>query len=246
MAACSPNQNSISSTSNNPGVGALGAGLDAKSCQVGQILTPDLGCLTRESCQVGAGYSITTGRCVTGQIVTEELKFGRTSSTRHYGRLTITNTSQMELMLQQAGLSNSLSGAMGISNASTRCSAWISRGTFAVMKSFPGNANSINITLGAGTSFPYDLVTLLPGLYGSQVGVVNGFNGSNNYISFSQSARNYSFNNGNGMQIVGMSPSNTPISLMMLVNDGNLGADHLEGQLVFQGVTVATIPMDRF
>lgn len=248
MSACGSNTNSISANSNNPGAGALGANVDQKNCQVNQVYSADYGCLNASGCgSASSGFSTQLNRCVQGTVVTEEMKFGRTAMSRHYGRLTVTNTTQMELMLQQAGLCNSNYGVATSNVSSSRCAAWISRGAFLIVKSYNGALHNVNMQIGAGTQFPMDLVTVLPGIYGSQVGLYNqsGY-GSSNYVSFSQMSHKYSFNNGNGMQIVGVNPSNEPLNLMLLVTSGNLGIEHFEGQLVYQGVTVATIPMDKF
>jgi hypothetical protein len=246
VAACGSNTSSISTNADAPGAGALGVNVDIKSCQVNQAYTTQYGCLNRGQCQYGAGFSAQANNCVTGQLVTEQVKFGTDAGTRHYGRLTITSPQQMELMLQASGLCSSSYGGLSnsfMNTSTTPCAQWITRGTFAVLKSYTGNVDNINIVIGAGTQFPSDLVTVLPGVYGSQLGFIGGQ--SSNYISFNQQAHNYAFNNNNGMQIVGIS-QNHPINFMVIVNNGNLGLDHLDGQIVYQGTQVATVSLDRF
>jgi hypothetical protein len=246
VAACSGSNSSISTNSDAPGAGALGANVDIKNCQVGQAYTQQYGCLNRGQCQMGAGYSAQANSCVPGQLVTEQSKFGSNPGTRHFGRLTITNPQQMELMLQASGLCNSSYGGYSYGNmSSTRCAQWITRGSFLVVKSYAGNVDNINLTVGAGTQFPADLVTVLPGVYGTQLGYVGSAYASTNYVSFNQQAHNYAFNNNNGMQIVGVTQGHS-INFMLIVNNGNLGLDHLEGQLVYQGTQVATVALDRF
>jgi hypothetical protein len=244
VTACGNNTSSISTNSDAPGAGAIGANVDINNCQVNQAYTTQYGCLNRGQCSYGSGFSVQTNSCVPGQLITEKTKFGTEANTRHYGILTVTNAQQFEIMLQASGLCNSTYGgyvATGISN--TRCAAWITRGSFMVLKSFSGSVHNVNITLGAGTQFPADLVTIAPGVYGAQVGYI-GYT-SNNYISFNQQAHNYSFNKNNGMQIVGIT-QNRPMNFMVLVNNGNLGLDRVEAQVVYQGTEVAKVQLNRF
>jgi hypothetical protein len=247
VTACANNTSSISTNADAPGAGALGANVDIKNCQVNQAYTTQYGCLNRGQCAYGSGFSAEQNACVAGQLVTEQSKFGTDAGTRHYGMLTVTNPQQFEIMLQSAGLCNSsFAGGYGVgSMSSTRCAAWITRGSFMVLKSFKGNIDNVNITLGAGTQFPTDLVTVVPGIYASQIGLTNSMYQSNNYIAFNQQAHNYSFNNDNGMQIVGIT-QNRPMNFMVVVNNGNLGLDHIDGQVVYQGTEVAKVQLSRF
>jgi hypothetical protein len=245
VTACGGNTNSISSNTDAPGIGALGVNVDIKDCQVNQAYTTQYGCLNRNQCQYGSGYSAQANQCVAGQLVTRQLKFGSDPGTRHYGRLTVTNAQQMEVMLQASGLCSSTSGQYSgqySGNSSIPCSQFISRGTFALVESYSGVADNINIVIGAGTTLPTDLIGNIPGLYGT-AGI--GYNGnSSNYVSFNQQAHNYSFNAGNGMQLVGMLKNN-PISFMVLVNNGNLGLDHLDASIIYQNTQVATVTLNR-
>lgn len=246
LAACGQ-QNAISTSSNNPGVGATGANVDIKNCQVGQIHNAEHGCLMRGSCQANAGMAPNSNQCIAGQTVTEELKFGSQAGTKHFGTLTVTNLNQAELLLQAAGICNSTLGygtnyVAGMSG--TRCAAWLQRGGFAIVKSFAGVRANVNIQLGAGATFPTDLVPVLPGIYSYTA--MNANYGNMNYISFSQQARNASYNNGNGMQIVGVSPNGQSVNLVMLVNNGDLGSDRIEAQLVYQGTEFAKVTLNRF
>jgi hypothetical protein len=246
LAACG-NQSAISTSSNNPGVGAMGANVDIKNCQVGQVHNPQYGCMMRGSCQVNAGIAPNSSQCIAGQTVTEELKFGTQAGTKHFGQLTITNLNQAELLLQAAGICNSTLGygtnaVAGMTG--TRCAAWLQRGGFAIVKSFAGVRANVNIQLGAGSTFPTDLVPVLPGIYNYTA--MNANYGNMNYISFSQQARYSRYNNGNGMQIVGVSPNGEIVNLVMLVDNGDLGSDRLEAQLVYQGIEFAKVSLNRF
>ena len=250
VTACANNSSSISTNADSPGAGALGANVDIKDCQVNQAYTTQYGCLNRGQCAYGSGYSAQANTCVPGQLVTEQSKFGTEAGTRHYGMLNVTNAQQFELMLQASGLCNSSYGGgyavTGMSN--TRCAAWITRGSFIVMKSYTGNVDNVNLTIGAGTQFPSDLVTVIPGVYGTQLGTIGGISSmysSTNYIAFNQQAHNYAFNNGNGMQIVGIT-QNRPLNFMVMVNNGNLGLDRLEAQIVYQGTEIAKVQLNRF
>ena len=247
VAACGGNTNSISSNTDAPGIGALGANVDIKDCQVNQAYTTQYGCLNRNQCQYGSGYSAQANQCVQGQLVTRQTKFGTDPGTRHYGRLTITNAQQMEVMLQASGLCSSTSGSFsGMSgNAAMPCSQFIARGTFALVESYSGSVDNINIVIGAGTTVPTDLVNALPGVYGtSGMGSIGNSYASSNYVSFNQQAHNYSFNAGNGMQLVGI-VKNNPISFMVLVNNGNLGLDHVDASIIYQNTQVATVTLNR-
>lgn len=251
VAACGGNNNSISSSGSNPGAGALGANVDMKNCQVGQSYSTQYGCLNRGICQPGAGFSTQAGSCVTGQVVTGAMKFGNNAGTRHFGTLTISNVTQMSLLLQNAGLCNAGYGSMQIMAAgSLNCAQYTSRGAFAAVTSYSGSIDNVNIAIGAGVpTLTYDLAANLSALngsplalYGSQASPYS----AGQAITFSQQSRNFSYNNGNGMQIVGVSPSGETISLMLIVESGSLGLDHLNGKLVYQGVEVATVSLDRF
>lgn len=245
VTACGGNTNSISSNTDAPGIGALGANVDIKDCQVNQAYTAQFGCLNRNQCQYGSGYSAQANQCVPGQLVTRQSKFGTDPATRHYGRLTITNAQQMEVMLQASGLCSSTSGiSSGQSgNSSIPCSQFIVRGTFAIVESYSGSVDNINIVIGAGTSVPTDLIGTLPGVYGTSGFGYNAYT-SSDYVSFNQQAHNYSFNAGNGMQLVGIVKSN-PISFIVLVNNGNLGLDHVDASLVYKNTQVATVKLNR-
>ena len=251
VTACANNSSSISTSADAPGLGALGANVDIANCQVNQAYTTQYGCLNRGQCALGSGYSAVANSCVSGQLVTELSKFGTAAGTRHYGVLTVTNPQQFEIMLQSSGLCNSsyVGGYVASGVSSLSCAAWITRGSFMVLKSYSGNVDNVNITLGAGTQFPTDLVTIVPGVYASQVGYVGSMYQSiyqsNNYISFNQQAHNYSFNNNNGMQIVGIT-QNHPLNFMVVVNNGNLGLDKIDGQIVYQGTEVAKVQLSRF
>ncbi len=247
VTACGNNTSSISTNADAPGAGALGANVDIANCQVNQAWTQQYGCLNRGQCAYGSGYSAQTNSCVPGQLVTEQSKFGTLSGTRHYGMLQVTNPQQFEIMLQASGLCNSsYGGYLGNGMSNTRCAAWITRGSFIVLKSYSGNVDNVNITVGAGTQFPSDLVTIAPGVYASQIGTnVGSMYSSTNYISFNQQAHNFSFNNKNGMQIVGVTQGR-PLNFMVVVNNGNLGLDRIEAQLVYQGTEVAKVSMSRF
>lgn len=254
VSACGNQNSAISTSSNNPGVGATGTNVDIKNCQVGQVWNAQNGCLTRGQCQVNSGMAPNTAQCVPGQTVTEEMKFGSSSGTRHFGQLAVTNLTQAELLLQAAGICNSTTGFGGSygnvgsvsAMSNTRCAAWLQRGGFAIVKSFTGVAANINIQIGAGSTFPTDLVPVLPGVYGSSYTYTgNNFTGSN-YVSFSQQARNTKYNNGNGMQIVGVSPNGQSVNLLMLIDNGDLGSDRVEAQLVYQGIEFAKIQLNRF
>jgi hypothetical protein len=246
VAACGNNTNSISTNADAPGAGALGANVNIKDCQVNQAYTTQYGCLNRGQCSYGSGYSVQTNSCVAGQLVTEKSKFGTEAGTRHYGALTVTNPQQFEIMLQASGLCNSSYGGYAMNGMSnTRCASWITRGAFLVLKSYTGNIDNVNVTVGAGAQFPSDLVTILPGLYATQLGYGNSMMSSTNYISFNQQAHNYPFNNKNGMQIVGIT-QNRPLNFMVMVNNGNLGLDRLDAQVVYQGTEVAKVQLLRF
>ncbi len=249
VTACANNTSSINANSDAPGAGALGAGIDIKTCQVNQAYSPQYGCLTRGQCSYGSGYLAQTGSCVQGQLVTEQIKFGQDAGTRHYGMLTVSNPQQFELLLQASGLCNSSYGGyyVGGNTATTRCAQWITRGGFIVVKSYTGNVDNINLTIGAGTQYPTDLISVA-GVYGASLGYYNSYNSyaSTNYISFNQQAHNYAFNNYNGMQIVGIKPDHNPMNFMLIVNNGNLGLDKLNGQIVYQGTEVATVQLQRF
>lgn len=252
-AACGNNTNSISATSKNPGAGALGANVDMKSCQVGQSYTTDNGCLNRGMCQPGSGVTSQTGACVPGQLVTGLMKFGSNAGTRHFGALTITNASQMELLLQTAGLCNSAYGSFGavaFSSAAQPCAQFITRGTFAAITSYSGVKDNVNVTIGAGAPvLTYDLASTLSALNGSSAALLgsnmNGFVAQNS-VNFSQQAHNFIYNNGNGMQLVGVTPSGEPMNFMVVIDNGNLGLDHMTAKLVYLGVEVANISLDRF
>lgn len=255
-AACGNPNSTLQSSANNPGAGAVGANVDMKDCQIGQSYSSEYGCLNRASCSQGSGFSAQANTCVAGQVVTGQTKFGSNAVTRHFGILTVTNPSQMELLLQAAGLCNG--GYNGISYssiASSRCSQWIARGAFAAVTSYQGSADGANIVIGAGTqSLTYDLVQTLSAVDGSSLGVYGAYGygasayayGSSNYISFSQQAHSYAFNNKNGIQIVGVAPNRESINFMVLVENGNLGLDRMEAKLVYQGVQVATVNLNRF
>lgn len=249
LTACGQGSNTISTSADAPGAGALGANVDIKNCQVGQSYSSQYGCLNRVQCSYGSGLSTQTGSCVPGQLVTAQQKFGTASpGTRHYARLTVTNSQQFEVMLQAAGLCNSSYGGYGasyIGSSTTRCAQWITQGTFALVESYTGSVDNINIMIGAGTTFPTDLISVLPGVYASYGLPMNTQTyGATNYISFNQQAHNYPFNNNNGMQLTGVSQGR-PISFMILVNNGNLGLDNLDAQLVYQGTQIATMKLVR-
>ncbi|RYZ75651.1 MAG: hypothetical protein EOP05_07245, partial [Proteobacteria bacterium] len=251
VTACGHQNSAISTSSNNPGVGATGTNIDIKNCQVGQVHNAQNGCMPRGQCQVNTGIAPNSTQCIAGTTVTEEMKFGTSAGTRHFGQLAVTNLTQAELLLQAAGICNSNLG-YGATNyptgnmmSNTRCAAWLQRGGFAIVKSFSGVAANINIQIGAGSTFPTDLVPVLPGVYGSAYTYTgNNFSGVN-YVSFSQQARNTKYNNGNGMQIVGVSPNGQSVNLLMLIDNGDLGSDRVEAQLVYQGVEFAKIQLNR-
>ena len=185
-----------------------------------------------------------TTQCVSGQTVTEEIKFGSSAATRHFGQLNITNMTQAELLFQASGLCNSNFGYGAVATnaySTTRCAQWIQRGGFAVVKSFSAGAANVNMQLGIGSTFPTDLVPVLPGVYGYNTNYSNS-----NYLSFSQQAMNTKYNNGNGIQIVGISPNGKIVNVVMLVDAGDLGADRVQAQLVYQGVIFANVTLNRF
>lgn len=243
LAACGQNS-SISNSSDTPGAGSLGSNVDIRTCQVGQVHNSQLGCLTRGQCAVGQGVAANSGQCQSGQIVTEEIKFGSSAGTRHFGQLNFTNLTQAQLLFQAAGLCNSgmMMGAVATSAlSSTPCSQWIQRGGFAIVKSFSTGVANVNLQIGVGSTFPTDLVPVLPGVYGYNANYAN-----TNYLSFSQQAMNSKYNNGNGMQIVGVSPNGKVVNIVMLVDAGDLGADRVQAQLVYQGVIFANATLNRF
>lgn len=243
LAACG-NNSAISTSSDTPGAGALGTNVDIKTCQVGQIHSTQLGCLSRGQCAIGQGAAPNTAQCVSGQVVTEEVKFGSSAGTRHFGQLNITNLTQAELLFQSAGLCNSNMGYGSVATTPisiSRCAAWVQRGGFAIVKSFSSGVANVNLQLGIGSTFPTDLVPVLPGVYGYNNNVAN-----TNYLSFSQQAMNSKYNNGNGMQIVGVSPNGKLVNIVMLVDAGDLGSDRVEAQLVYQGVEFARVTLNRF
>lgn len=247
LSACGQSGSAISTSSNNPGAGAIGKGVDIKSCQVGQAYSSEFGCLTRGSCRIGTGLmpqvnqQIQSTQCIQGQAVTEELKYGSSAGTRHFGRLEITNTQQASLLLQSAGLCNAgFGGSMFGSAMMGSCTQLINRGGFSIVKSFIGD--NINMMIGFGTTFPADQVQIFPGMAPAYM-----MQGGSNYLSFSQQSRSYKYNNGNGMQIVGISPTGSTVNLMMIVDNGSLGSNRIEkAKLIYQGVEFAKISLDRF
>ena len=46
------------------------------------------------------------------------------------------------------------------------------------------------------------------------------------------------------MQLVGI-VKNNPISFMVLVNNGNLGLDHVDASIIYQNTQVATVTLNR-
>ena len=146
-------------------------------------------------------------------------------------------------MLQASGLCSSSYGGYngGMMNGSTTpCSQLITRGTFAIVESYSGTADNINIVIGAGTLMPTDLIG--SGIYGA--GYNSNSYASTNYVSFNQQAHNYAFNAGNGMQLVGI-VKNNPITFMILVNNGNLGLDQIDASIIYQNTQIATVTLNR-
>ena len=255
VAACGTNGNNNSSNPAQVGTGPVGQGVDMTTCQVGQVYSPQYGCLNRGACQAGygwiAGQAAGANNCIAGTVVTETMKYGAQAGSRFFGTLTITNKSQFNQMLQYTNICspNYIGFQIGFNGINViNCDTLTSRGGFMILKSFGGasGADTINLTIGAGTQYPYDLLQTMPtpvGAYGSPL-YGNNYNAS--YGSFSQQSRLYTYNNNNGMKIVGVGPNGVDVGLMATVDNGNLGSQHLDMQIIFQGTTVATVGLDSF
>ncbi|MES2962345.1 MAG: hypothetical protein V4760_00550, partial [Bdellovibrionota bacterium] len=184
VAACAPNNNNPNSLQpGQVGVGPMGAGVDIKTCQVGQIYSQQYGCLNRANCQANQGWTgsiqqqyqqqqagqpvTNTGTCVAGQLVTEEIKFGYAAGLRFFGSVTIVNKSQFNVLLQHAGICNPYYYGFTVSLngfSSVTCNTYTDRGAFVILKAFGGasGADTINLQVGAGTQVPQDLLNVLP------------------------------------------------------------------------------------
>lgn len=264
VAACAPNNNNPTALQpGQVGVGPMGAGVDIKACQVGQVWNQQYGCMNRAHCPTGQGSTINTalqyqqqqagqpvqqnGTCVAGTIVTEEIKFGYTAGVRFFGTITVVNKSQFNMLLQYAGICNpyyyGFSIGMNGFNSIT-CNSYTDRGGFVILKAFGGasGADTINMTVGAGTQVPYDLINVLPyTVYGQQT-----YTNTYQYRSFSQQSRLYLTNAQQGMSIVGMSPTGGDVGLSLVVPNGNLGSQSFEAQLMFQGLVIANVTLTKY
>lgn len=264
IAACAPNnQNQTALQPGQVGVGPMGAGVDIKACQIGQIYNQQYGCMNRNNCQAGTGWTgniaqqyqqqqagqpvTNAGTCVAGTLVTEEIKFGAIAGLRFFGTVTIVNKAQFNMLLQYAGICNPYSYGFTISLngfSSVTCNTYTDRGAFVILKAYGGasGADTINMQVGAGTTVPYDLINTLPyTIYGQQT-----YSNSYQYRSFSQSSRLYLTNANQGMTIVGMGPTGQDVGLALVVPTGNLGSQTLEAQLSFQGVVVANVTLQKY
>ena len=264
VAACAPNPNNQNALQpGQVGVGPMGAGVDIKACQVGQIYNQTYGCMNRNNCQANSGWTgsfaqqyqqqqagnvaPTQGSCVAGTLVTEEIKFGLTAGIRYFGTLTIINKAQFNVLLQYAGICNPYSygftiGLNGFS--SVTCNTYTDRGAFVVLKAFGGASgqDSINMQIGAGTTVPYDLINALQyTVYGQQTQT-----NSYMYRSFSQQSRLYMMNQNSGMNISGISSTGSDVGLVLTAPNGNLGMQTFESQVTFQGIVVATVTLQKY
>lgn len=241
VAACAGSNTSINSNTDAPGAAILGQNVDINDCQVDQAYNSQYGCMNRYSCQLGSGVAGATSSqgCITGQLITRQSKFGGNPISRTYGTLTITNPQQMEMMLQSNGLCTSQYGGYSVyaNYSNVRCAQLISQGSFALVETYA--AGGTNIVIGAGTLAPSDLISQIPGVYG-----YNGVVGSTNYMKINQEAQNLSFNGGDGFELIGMQQKH-PINFMLIVNNGNLGMQNVDAQLVYQGTQVATMTLQH-
>jgi hypothetical protein len=263
VAACAQNKDTTALQPGMVGAGPMGAGVDIRQCQVGQVYNQTYGCMNRGSCQVGSGSTVNTaqqyqqqqagnvaptqGTCVQGTVVTEEMKFGLTAQIRHFGTLTIVNKAQFNVLMQYAGICNPYYygftvGMNGFS--SVTCNSYTDRGAFIIVKAFGGASgqDSINLQVGAGTTVPYDLINVLPyTVYGQQ-----SYTNSYMYRSFSQQSRLYSINANNGISLSGVNYNGSDVGLVLQAPTGNLGLQTFDAQLMFQGIVVATVQLQKY
>lgn len=253
LAACGTNGGGgVASTG--PGVGQTGTGVDIRTCQVGQIYSQQYGCLNRGQCGTNQGIVLNTNQCVPGQLVTEESIHGVQASTRLYSAITISNRTQLELLLKNAGLCDFGAYGWGVTIGQANCGYLASRGAFVIVRLFTGSANDVSVTVGAGTQYPTDLLQV-PGIYSQQF--INGYQYGypqyplmgatyQRYSAFSQQSRTFDYNNSQGIQIVGFNYAGQDVGMRIVVENGRFGSNNLMGRLLYQNVEVGTITLQRY
>lgn len=218
-----------------PGLGPIGTGVNPNQCQIGQVFTPQNGCLNQMGCPAGFGYIPQTQQCVQGTVVTTNQIFGTPSTGRFYGTMAISNSSQFQLLLKYARLCDPY--WVGWNWGSWSCGTYANSG-FIQLQYFSGmNAQTTNATMyvGAGAG--------MGGLY--QYSSM-----SSGSIGFSQQARVAPGNNSAGMFIDGVGPDGSSVGLKLVVNTGNFVTNPalatFSADVFYQGVKFATITFNRY
>jgi hypothetical protein len=229
---CAGKSNDVSS-SNKVGAGPTGRNVKAEECQVGQVFNSEFGCMSSNNrCGQGQGFSTLVNGCISGKIVTEKMALGASSVARLYGRLKMDSEGRRRLadMLRDANLCDSY-----MMSANSDCQSFIRNGAFIVIDAV--DMNIANITIGAGTQVPEDMLAeyLNPYMFTNAM--------SQYYIRFSQKAKAVSFNFKNGMQIL-----SNPVDkgLSVEVPKGNLGSEQFDAVISYGNSKIGTSDVRRY
>jgi hypothetical protein len=215
------------------GTGPTGPGVVANTCQIGQVFVTTYGCLAQQSCQAGYGWLPGENRCLTGTLVTEDVKFGTAYGVKFFGSLQVTNANQFKLLLQNAGYcDNPFFFYWGTGQEQYDCNYWVNRGGFIDLRSFGTATTALwNMTIGAGTSNPN---TWQP--YYTNTG----------YKSVSQQARAVDYNNSAGMQLVGVSSGGGEVGLRIRTDNGRPESNSFVLEVVYQNVVFAKATVSKY
>jgi hypothetical protein len=218
------------------GVGPVGVNANPGNCQIGQVHTPQYGCLNRNSCNYGFGWLAGEARCVQGTPITEQTVYGGAYQSRFYGAMSVFNQQQFQLLMKYANLCDPYS--VGWNWGSYSCSSWTQRGGFIELRTFgSGTQTNANMFVGAGQAWAGQM---------TQWSYTYQMSANSPFIGFSQQARVTDFNNSAGMQIIGISFNGQDVGLRLIVNQGRLTDGSIMADVVYQNVKFATVNLQRY
>ena len=227
FAACG--QNSSTATAAAVPIPATGTGvtsLDPDGCAVGQIDASGYGCLSVNNCPSGMGWATnaTPPQCVSGTLITTTMISGSTGYSIYSGMMSISNSSQFQLLMQYAGLCNPYWGSGSSNYGSFACSTYTDYGGYVQLQfqnAVPaqGTSGSALMVVGAGS------------LYGGSP-----------TIKFSTQAATVLYNNSLGMQVIATTTSGQDQGLRLIISNGVAGqSSSMSGTLQYQNVNFATV-----